>query len=873
MSGLWGIHPAAAAAGAAAVGAGVTHAYHSSGASRPRRRSNQATFVVERGKDTSARAKRLVSSDAAGATAVSETAASGARAVATGAGTAATTATFPVASRAHVRGVLYDADGEPVVIDERARFGAEALFLSSLASSALAVAVTRALAARDARRDDSTRDVASEASRDLEGIARGIAAAAAAGDAGPSGPSGSDVSGAPNRSPKASASFAVAGLSPATPSDAIAGGARREPSGGAPDAAPDTAPLTRELRALMEASPCQSPLDSDLDAEGDWMGSVVSSASPFATPARQALGALRDRQRAAAHAGAPFAEEAVREMERIVVRAARSAAASAKGSSACASGAATPISRTRPALPRLATAHSAAKPAPRVQALVSALEKRDVADPETVAEERVDAPEKARPSGVSGAPAPETPSPAAPTPKLPSRGGVVLRARGRASPGSPSAAMSDAGSNRARSPPREPLDESERLAEKDNERQLRSASEATDAARDRVRVAEERYRAARERLKEAFSAASRSRESSAMPTPRGAAEAAEAGVSTHVESGRNQNETETENGTGNTKPSALAAEVREMAEKARAAAARSRLASARAATTAELAARDADAEASRVREAWTRRLARSPRATPGDDSLGKGVGSGDAVPADRWASSDEVRGKTDVLDRFMGSLTDMRASSPPDGEAAGGGDGRDVDVDVDGPFAGGGDEAGHRVSVSETPAPRAASGGARGGGGAAAARDEARETTASAAAPAPALGTPAAQTEAAATPATRLGVLSVSLLGDPREGETLTLGVDAVALPPDCGPVTLRWQRGAHRAGPAGGSNPGTPRAGETVPPAFKTILGARRASYTLTKADVGCVVRAVAAAGDANAGGNVFGSAETRGAVAAREW
>ena len=105
MSGLWGIHPAAAAAGAAAVGAGVTHAYHSSGASRPRRRSNQATFVVERGKDTSARAKRLVSSDAAGATAVSETAASGARAVATGAGTAATTATFPVASRAHVRGV------------------------------------------------------------------------------------------------------------------------------------------------------------------------------------------------------------------------------------------------------------------------------------------------------------------------------------------------------------------------------------------------------------------------------------------------------------------------------------------------------------------------------------------------------------------------------------------------------------------------------------------------------------------------------------------------------------------------------------------------------------------------------------------------
>ena len=856
MSGLWGIHPAAAAAGAAAIGGGVTHAYHSSGASRPRRRSNQATFVVERGRDKSARAKRLVSSDAADADAVSETAASGARAI-------ATTATFPVASRAHVRGVLYDADGEPVVIDPRARFGAKALFLSSLASSALAVAVTRALAARDARHDESTHDVASEASHDLEGIARGIAAAAAA-DAAGAGPSGRDVSSLPNRStnPRDGPRDAAAESAPrAKASDAVAESASHER--GHSDAAPDTAPLTRELRALMEASPCQSPLDSDLDAEGDWMGSVVSSASPFATPARQALGALRDRQRAAAHAGAPFAEEAVREMERIVVRAARSAAASAKGSSACASGAATPLSRTRPALPRTAnahSAHSAAAQEQRVVVSISALEKRDVAGVEAVAVEKTGkAPEKARPGeGVSGAPAPETPSPTAPTPKLPEGSGVFFtEKRGRASPSrAPSAShSSDAGSNRARSPPREHL----AFVEKDNERQLRSASEATDAARDRVRVAEERYRAARERLKEASSVASRSRESSAMPTPRGGADTAEAGpCASHVESGRNHfGKTETVvTGTGTAKRADAAAEVREMAEKARAAAARSRLASARAATTAERAARDADAEASRVREAWTRRLARSPRATPGDDSLGQEVGSRDAVPADRWASSDEVRGKTDVLDRFMGSLTDMRASSPPDGEAAAG-VGRDVGRDVDGPFASGGDEGGRREGdVSETSAPRAASGGARGGGGGAA-RDEAS----------------AAQTEAAATPATRLGVLSVSLLGDPREGETLTLRVDAVALPPDCGPVTLRWQRGAHRAGPAGGSNPGTPRAGPPAPPAFKTILGARRASYTLTKADVGCVVRAVAAAGDANAGANVFGSAETRGAVAAREW
>ena len=604
------------------------------------------------------------------------------------------------------------------------------------------------------------------------------------------------------------------------------------------------------------------------------MGSVVSSASPFATPARQALGALRDRQRAAAHAGAPFAEEAVREMERIVVRAARSAAASAKGSSACASGAATPISRTRPALPRLATAHSAAKPAPRVQALVSALEKRDVADPETVAEERVDAPEKARPSGVSGAPAPETPSPAAPTPKLPSRGGVVLRARGRASPGAPSAAMSDAGSNRARSPPREPLDESERLAEKDNERQLRSASEATDAARDRVRVAEERYRAARERLKEAFSAASRSRESSAMPTPRGGAEAAEAGVSTHVESGRNQkNETETENGTGkHPKPSALAAEVREMAEKARAAAARSRLASARAATTAELAARDADAEASRVREAWTRRLARSPRATPGDDSLGKGVGSRDAVPADRWASSDEVRGKTDVLDRFMGSLTDMRASSPPDGEAAGGGDGRDATSTSTVRSRGRGRSGAPRQRLRDARAARgfgwrprwrrrrrragrgAGDDGVRGGAGAGA-RNPRRANGGGCDARDPAWrpvgvapGRPARGRDA-----------------DARRGRR---GAAAGLRARDAAVATRRDSRGARRR-----FEPGDAARGSAG--AARVQDHPRRAARFVHADQGGRRVRSARGGrrGGRERGGNVFGSAETRGAVAAREW
>ena len=807
MSGLWGIHPAAAAAGAAAVGGGVTHAYHSSGASRPRRRSNQATFVVERGRDKSARAKRLVSSDAADADAVSETAASGARAI-------ATTATFPVASRAHVRGVLYDADGEPVVIDPRARFGAKALFLSSLASSALAVAVTRALAARDARHDESTHDVASEASHDLEGIARGIAAAAAA-DAAGAGPSGRDVSSLPNRStnPRDGPRDAAAESAPrAKASDAVAESASHER--GHSDAAPDTAPLTRELRALMEASPCQSPLDSDLDAEGDWMGSVVSSASPFATPARQALGALRDTQRAAAQAGAPFAEEAVREMERIVARAARSAAASASAS-ACASGAATPLSRTRPALPR---PHAA----PRVQALVSALEKRDVSDviSAATAEERLSEAETRRAGArKQDAPAPETPSPAAaPAPKLPSRA--------RSSSASP------------RDEPL-PLDAEREKRQQEREREderARSASEATDAARDRVRVAEERFRVARERLAEASSAASRSRASSAMPTPRGGAEELRDAAAPRVSprgGDENENANENENESAPSRKADAASEVREMAEKARAALARSRLASERVAAAAERAARDADAEASRVREEWARRLERSPRATPGEAGNTQENTRELAVPADRWASSDEVRGKTDVLDRFMGALADARAEK----------------------------SAAEKRGADERD---------DGGGGA---REEARDAPFGSAAVARETSEISAAASAA-KPATSLGVLSVSLLGDPREGETLTLRVDAAALPPDCGPVTLRWQRGAPPSLNAGGSNPASPRVpGASAPPAFKTILGARRASYTLTKADVGCVVRAVAAAGDANAGGNVFGSAETRGAVAAREW
>ena len=59
--------------------------------------------------------------------------------------------------------------------------------------------------------------------------------------------------------------------------------------------------VARELRVLMEESPVQSPLDSSFDI------SHISSTetSPFATPAREALSALRHTAKAAAEAGAP----------------------------------------------------------------------------------------------------------------------------------------------------------------------------------------------------------------------------------------------------------------------------------------------------------------------------------------------------------------------------------------------------------------------------------------------------------------------------------------------------------------------------------------------------------------------------------------
>ena len=71
----------------------------------------------------------------------------------------------------------------------------------------------------------------------------------------------------------------------------------------------------------------QSPLDSSFDI------SHISSTetSPFATPAREALSALRHTAKAAAEAGAPFSERALKEAEALVRSAEERAVASVSG--------------------------------------------------------------------------------------------------------------------------------------------------------------------------------------------------------------------------------------------------------------------------------------------------------------------------------------------------------------------------------------------------------------------------------------------------------------------------------------------------------------------------------------------------------------
>jgi len=300
-----------------------------------------------------------------------------------------------------------------------------------------------------------------------------------------------------------------------------------------------------------------------------------------------------------------------------------------------------------------------------------------------------------------------------------------------------------------------------------------------------------------------------------------------------------------------------------------------------------------------------------------------GRGSAEAVSASRWATGDEGRGKTDVFDRFMGSLSTVstnvecyaRAGPGARGRAGieGGGDGDGVDISCKSPAA-------SARGVSLTHETEESSGG--GGGlvdddrekGSCSFREEEGDGTLSELSATPLEAreeaTPkmkkashaaaAAAAAAAARSGATHGTLPVSLVGAAREGETLTPVADQRSFPSIAGTVSVRWQRGARVGAPPPTGAGGLTGGGAVVEKeadddgggayeyamTFKTILSAKSASYKLTRADVGCVIRAVGAAdalsttgrpGGVRAGGaeyrhgNIFGASQTPHAVAPR--
>ena len=87
--------------------------------------------------------------------------------------------------------------------------------------------------------------------------------------------------------------------------------------------------------------------------------------------------------------------------------------------------------------------------------------------------------------------------------------------------------------------------------------------------------------------------------------------------------------------------------------------------------------------------------------------------------------------------------------------------------------------------------------------------------------------------------------------------------VDKSALPPGAGAVNVRWQRGSklgagttnaargHWDSAVGAVGAVSGFANDGYSTTFKTILGAKSASYTLTRSDVGCIIRAIGAGRD----------------------
>ena len=810
MSALQGVSPAVVAIGAAAVGAGVTHAYHSGGGSRgpSRRRSSSVTLVD---KTQWSRARR-------GADAVAER---------TEADVDASGVAFPSSSRAAARGYVVDADGRAVYVGDPG-YGVGALLLTGAASAALALAVARAFSARGDRSRD---DIHNESNASNTG------------------------SGAAEACPKP----------PSHPASRLANLRAKTGSARAAGARAGFDAVARELRVLMEESPVQSPLDSSFDI------SHISSTetSPFATPAREALSALRHTAKAAAEAGAPFSERALKEAEALVRSAEERAVASVSGGN-------TPKA-VKLHLPPVDEADEAGG---REREYSAAAEEE--AEAAAAASQREAETEATRARGnatkttsrpMAFVRPPDTPgrdAEAFATVTANKENDVAWRREADSKKDDDSNAAATAAT----------AADEEKTAAEVSACEAHVAESSPSSSAERVRRAEERYHRARERLRMA-AAVSVSDSSAEASSPRVAhaargrgnddgacpSDAATASWSTTRAGG------ESVSGRAGDSPRESASML-EMAAKVDAALARSRLAQERIQAAVQEAVREANEAAAKVREDWAK--APSSRASLSNRSRSERGGStrGDrprgANPARRWAFGDEVKGKTDVFDRFMGSLSAIKlAREGVEGtervENAECSD--DAEFPASAPT--GADTSFDDLIDEEDAAAAAAD------------RDDERASAGSRAAPtAGTLGTLPRDTIDGTYPGKediegpRLGALRVRLIGDAREGETLTLRVDSAAFPEGRGPLTLRWERGCARDGANGESSD----ARDDVSPAteFRTILGAKKASYTCTSADVGCVLRAVvagvAAGGDVSGGGSsVFGSAQTDARVMAR--
>ena len=431
---------------------------------------------------------------------------------------------------------------------------------------------------------------------------------------------------------------------------------------------------------------------------------------------------------------------------------------------------------------------------------------------------------------------------------------------------------------------------------------VQAAVARSNQAKARINRAEERYRQAVERLRTASAA------SAVAKNVQDTSVASSLNINNNRNAGAIGTETAAAAAAATTKgaeddTSSDRKTMQEMAAKVEAALARSQLAQERIHQAAREAVKEAREAAAKVREDWSKasssRISGSWRSREGSmrsdsDWGGSRRGGGNRtgfIDAKKWATVDEVKGKTDMFDRFMGSLSAIDinndngdARSAHDGESIGGdGGGHNKDSTKNGDGGGGLSEYDDDVLSDISASP-----------------DKRKESTMDTAV----AGETATATGTVSHSGTMYGALSVTLVGEAREGEKLTLEVDTSLLPSESGPVHVRWQRGSKvattaargvtRTGAAAAAAAG--RWGDAVGAliddgysmTFKTILGARSETYTLTRSDVGCVIRAIgavdspssstspsgAAAGPGGAKsrhGNVFGAAQTEHAVVPR--